>query len=258
MTTDAPILLDISDHIARVTLNRPQKRNAVDATMCAAITQAFDTIEADPNVRVTVLSGKGPVFCSGMDLRAYQQGQSDQILFGQYGFAGFVKRRRQKPVIAAVHGAALAGGFEIMLACDLAVASENAVFGLPEAKLGLIAGGGGAFRLAQRMPRVLANEMLLSGRSVSAQVMQQYGMLNHVTSDGEVIDKAHEIATDIAKNAPLSLASSLALSDQSCAVSEPDLWAQSDAALSQLGQSHDVQEGISAFLEKRAPKWQGS
>lgn len=251
------LTLTVKDGIATVTLNRPERRNAIDPEMTHALRDAFDRIEADPTVRVTVLAGAGPVFCAGMDLKAFLAGNARDILFGDYGFAGFVNRRRTKPVIAAVQGAALAGGFEIMLACDMVIAGENAVFGLPEAKLGLIAGGGGALRLARRIPRVLANEMVLTANTYSAERMAGWGLVNRVVPDAEVVAEASKMAADIARNAPLSIMESLDLADGAFAEEEVPLWQANDAALQRLSQSSDVREGVAAFFEKRAAEWKG-
>lgn len=247
------ILFKQSDGIATVTFNRPSQRNAVNAEMCERMVSIFDNIETDDAIRVTILTGTGNAFCAGMDLKAFQDGQATEILFGFHGFAGFVKRERTKPVIAAVNGAAMAGGFELMLACDLAVASSTAIFGLPEPRLGLFAGGGGAIRLPNRIPRVQANEMLLTGQPISAERALHWGLLNDIT-DGDVVARAKSIAKGIVANAPQSIISSLALSN--LAGQQPVPWDASDAALARIIETPDCLEGIQAFCEARPPKWQ--
>lgn len=251
------VQIEVTGGVAQVTLNRPERRNAIDPEMTLALRAAFDRIEADPTTRVSVLCGAGPVFCAGMDLKSFLAGNAEAILYGPHGFAGFVARTRRKPVIAAVTGAALAGGFEIMLACDMVVAGESAIFGLPEAKLGLVAGGGGAIRLARRIPRVLANELLLSAKTYSAAEMRDWGLLNRVVPDAEVLAAAQDLARAVAANAPLSIEASLALSDRAFAAEETALWQANDAALQRLSDSADVTEGIGAFFEKRPPEWKG-
>ena len=255
MSSTECVTVEVENGVARVTLNRPESRNAIDPEMTAALRAAFDRIEADPEVRASVLAGAGPVFCAGMNLKSFLGGEAEAILYGEGGFAGFVRRARRKPVIAAVTGAALAGGFEIMLACDMVVAGEGAVFGLPEAKLGLIAGGGGAIRLSQRVPRVLANEMLLTAKTYSAAEMERWGLLNRVVPDTEVQAEALDLALTVAANAPLSVSESLALSDLAVSGQEKALWQANDAALKRLSDSADVTEGVRAFFEKRVPRW---
>ncbi|KEO57182.1 enoyl-CoA hydratase-related protein [Thioclava indica] len=257
MSNSDLVRVEISAGVASVVLNRPEQRNAINPDMAAALRAAFDQIEANPEVRVSILSGEGRVFCAGMDLKSFTKGEADAILNGPHRFAGFVARERRKPVIAAVHGAALAGGFEIMLACDLVVATQEAIFGLPEVTLGLVAGGGGAIRLAQRIPRVLANELLLTGKTYPAAEMLRWGLINRVVAQDELADAALELASEIARNAPLSVTEGLALSDQLFRGQEAALWQANDSALAALADSHDVREGIAAFFEKRAPNWSG-
>ncbi len=153
---------------------------------------------------------------------------------------------------------ALAGGFEIMLACDMVIAADTAVFGLPEAKLGLIAGGGGALRLSQRVPRVLANEMLLTAKPFAAAEMARWGVVNRVVAEAEVLTTALALAADIAANAPLSVTETLALSDAAFDSEQITGWALNEVAMHKLANSADVREGVTAFFEKRPPQWTGS
>lgn len=257
MSNNSAILLERRNGIAIVSLNRPDQRNAFDAAMCDQMRDAFDQIEADNSILCTVIAGNGPSFCAGMDLKAFVAGDADKMLFGEYGFAGFVKRKRKKPVIAAIEGAALAGGFELMLACDLVVASGSAKFGLPESKLGLVAAGGGAIRLGRRVPRVIANQILLTGRMFSAQDALQWGLLNNVVPDGEALESAIQLAQEIAQNAPLSIQASLALSDLSTDLVEQHLWEANDQQMQEIGATADAKEGPTAFIEKRKPVWRG-
>ena len=252
--TDA-VLLEVAEGIATITLNRPDQRNAINAEVCAAMRDVIDRVEADDAIRIAILRGAGDVFCAGMDLKAFAAGEGDAILFGQHGFAGFVKRQRTKPVIAAVTGAALAGGFEVMLACDMVIAARDARFGLPEAKLGLFAGAGGVLRLAQRIPRVRANEILLTGQTFDAAMAMELGLLNDVVAEAEVMARARALATVIAANAPLSIAASLDLSN-AAAFSAED-WAANDRKIAAIAKTADSLEGAHAFIEKRAPVWKG-
>ena len=257
MTTD-PVILTVDNAIATVTLNRPDQRNAINPAVCDALRAAFDRVEADPDIRVTILTGAGKLFCAGMDLKAFAGGAGDQILFGQYGFAGFVNRPRTKPVIAAVEGAALAGGFEIMLACDLVTAGQSAQFALPEPTIGLVAGAGGAIRLPRYIPRVRANEILLTGATFTAPEATAWGLLNKLVPDGTALESAQVLAHQIARNAPLAVRATMALTNFVHAHAEARSWPQNDAVIRELGQSADAAEGARAFVEKRAPVWRGA
>lgn len=257
MSNSKTILLERGGGIAIVTLNRPDQRNAFDAAMCDQLRDTFDQIEADNSIFCSVITGNGPSFCAGMDLKAFVAGDADKMLFGEHGFAGFVKRKRKKPVIAAVEGAALAGGFELTLACDMVVASESAIFGLPESKLGLVAAGGGAIRLGQRMPRVIANQMLLTGHVIGAQDALKWGLLNYVVRDGGALENATQLAQEIAQNAPLSIQASLALSHLAASQVEQHLWEANDQRMVEIGKTADAKEGPTAFIEKRKPIWRG-
>lgn len=247
------VLFDVSDGVATVTLNRPEQRNAINVAVCDAIRAVFDQIEGDPDIRATVFTGQGGMFSAGMDLKAFAAGDGDKILFGEHGFGGFVKRVRTKPVIAAVEGAALAGGFEMMLACDIVVAGQTAAFGLPEPKLGLFAGAGGAMRLAARIPRVHANEILLTGRTFDTAKADRFGLLNAVVPDGNATTVAQGIAAEIAQNAPLSISATIKI-----AGGDPEDWSANDRMIAEIGQSADSKEGARAFIEKRKPVWRGA
>lgn len=251
------VLLHVANGVATITLNRPDQRNAFNPEVCDAMRAAFDRIEADPDVRVAVLTGAGALFCAGMDLKAFAAGAGDTILFGEYGFGGFVKRSRTKPVIAAVEGAALAGGFEIMLACDLVVAGASTQFALPEVRIGLIPGAGGAVRLPVSIPRVRANEILLTGKPFGAQEAAAWGVINRIADDGTALATAQGIAADIASNAPLAVRHTLAIAKQAHAENDKAHWPRNDEIIKEIGQTADAAEGARAFIEKRAPIWQG-
>ncbi|WP_400084028.1 crotonase/enoyl-CoA hydratase family protein [Yoonia sp. R78084] len=251
------VLYHAENGIATVTLNRPDQRNAINPEVCDGIRTAFDKVEADPDVRVAILNGTGALFCAGMDLKAFAAGAGDVILFGQYGFGGFVKRARTKPVIAAVEGAALAGGFEMMLACDLVVAGASTQFALPEVRIGLIPGAGGAVRLPVTIPRVRANEILLTGAAFGAQEAADWGLINRITPDGAALQTARTIAAQIAANAPLAVRHTLAIANRALAENDAAHWPANDEIIHQIGQTADAAEGARAFIEKRAPVWRG-
>jgi enoyl-CoA hydratase len=243
--------------IGRIRLERPEQRNAVNTAMALALRDAVSAFEDDPGVRVAVLAGAGPVFCAGMDLAAFAGGESPGLDDGD-GFAFFVRRRRTKPVIAAVQGGAFAGGFEIMLACDLAIAATGAVFALPEVRRGIIPAGGGAVRLPARIPPVVAREMLLTGAPVTAERAFDLGLLNAVVPPDELEDAAEALAATIADNAPVAIAAALAVCEIAAGRSEADAWTESNRQWRRVVNSHDAREGALAFKERRPPDWRGA
>ena len=251
------VLYTAAEGVATVTLNRPDQRNAINPEVCDQIRHAFDQVEADPDIRAAILTGAGALFCAGMDLKAFAAGAGDQILFGQYGFGGFVKRQRTKPVVAAVEGAALAGGFEMMLACDLVVAGQSAQFALPEVRIGLIPGAGGAVRLPVSVPRVRANEILLTGKPFGADDAASWGVINRVVPDGTALTAAQDMARDIASNAPLAVRHTLAIANAAHIANDAAHWSENDRIITEIGKTADAAEGARAFIEKRAPVWQG-
>ncbi|NGO53733.1 enoyl-CoA hydratase-related protein [Allomesorhizobium camelthorni] len=243
--------------IGRICLNRPEQRNAIDTRMALALREAVTAFEDDASARVAILGGAGPVFCAGMDLAAFAAGERPG-LDDEDGFAFFVRRRRRKPIIAAVQGGAFAGGFEIMLACDLAVATIDARFAFPEVKRGIIAAGGGAVRLPSRMSLVVAREMLLTGDPITAARAYELGLLNTVVSTPELNAAAEDLARRIAINAPLAVAASLSLCEIAAAAGEADGWAKTVLEWRRVETSEDAREGAVAFKEKRDPVWRGA
>lgn len=257
MTTYETLTLESEGRCATITLNRPERRNSVNAALAQELHDAILTCEADPQVSVIILTGTGSSFCAGMDLAAFGAGEVDDILHGPGRFAGFVGLKRQKPVIAAINGPAVAGGFEIVLACDLAVSVDTAVFGLPEAKRGLIAGAGGIFRLARQLPRAVVNELILLGEPVSAQRAYELGLLNKVVTADALMPAARDMAARLISSAPMSVSLGLQLARTAAAGDEDQLWALNNDFLNQTVASDDVKEGARAFLEKRPPHWRG-
>jgi len=245
-------------HVAVVMFNRPEVRNAVNREVAVTLDRIVVELERDPDVRCAILTGAGgQAFCTGADLKEVSAGGLESLFSGEGGFAGFVTARRTKPWIAAVNGFALAGGFEIALACDMIVASEDAEFGLPEVLRGLIASAGGAFRLPRRLPRALAMEMLASASRMDARRAASFGMVNHVVPKAEVLDRAIALAVAIAANAPVAVAESLALARLAHDLDDARLARMSLEAQARIMKTEDFQEGPRAFLEKRAPRWVG-
>jgi len=241
---------EIHGPIALIRLNRPEVRNAVNLALTAELRAALAWLEGDDTLRAAVLTGAGRFFCAGMDLAAFAAGERPG-LNDPDGFAGFVRADRSKPVIAAVNGGAVAGGFEIVLACDMVVAEQGAILGLPEVKRGLIAAGGGALRLPRRLPPAIAAEMLLTGDPISADRAAALGLVNRVVAADALIPTALALAAKVAANAPLALRLT-----RQVALGAED-WAASDAAWATIAASDDALEGSRAFVEKRAPRWSG-
>jgi enoyl-CoA hydratase/carnithine racemase len=248
----------VGPHIELVTLNRPEARNAVNAAVASQLGALVETLETDPEVWVVILTGAGGVaFSAGADLREVSNGGMEGLYTPQGGFAGFTEARRTKPWIAAVEGFALAGGFELVLACDLAVASSGSSFGLPEVSRGLVAAAGGAYRLVRAMPRALALELIATGDRLAASRAQALGLINRLTEDGHAVADALKLATAICANAPLAVRESLAIARQAADLNDRSLMRLSLEAQAGLSQTADFVEGPSAFLERRAPNWQG-
>ncbi len=243
--------------VGTITLDRPAARNAINGQIARGIEAAIDRIEDDPEVWVGILAAKGPVFCAGADLRAASEGRGAELATARGGFGGIVKRRRTKPLIAAVDGPALAGGCEIVLACDLVVASTDARFGIPEVKRGLIAGAGGLFRLGRHLPRNLAMQLALTGDPIDAARAAHFGMVNILTDPGQALVGAMALADQVVANAPVSVRLSRQVLLDTAAMDDAEAFEASAAAFVLNCQSADFTEGPAAFLEKRAPRWSG-
>jgi enoyl-CoA hydratase len=256
-TSDCVSYRVAADHRAVITIDRPEARNAVSPEVAQGIEAAIDTAEADDAVRVMVLTGTPPVFSAGADLKAIQAGRGDELATERGGFAGVVRRERTKPLIAAVEGAALAGGTEIVLACDLVVASREARFGLPEVKRGLVAAAGGLFRLGRRIPLNLALECALTGDPIDAGLARQHGLVNQLCEPGGALDAALALAGRITANAPLAIRESRAIVLDCTWADDDEAWRRTHEARELVAASDDVREGVAAFIEKRAPVWTG-
>lgn len=243
-------------HVLVITVCRPEMRNAIDRATSQAIAQAMDVLDSDSNLTVGILTGAGAHFCSGMDLKAFLRGE--RVELPGRGLAGIIETPPRKPVIAAVEGYALAGGFEIALACDLMVAADNAQFGLPEVKRGLIAGSGGLMRLPQRIPRQIAMQYALTGDLMSAAEAREWGLVNQLTAPGEALAAAKVLAHKIAANAPLAAQVSKQVVVESWDWSAKERWQRQNALLENIIHSDDAREGALAFSEKRPPVWTGT
>jgi enoyl-CoA hydratase len=238
-----------------VTIQRPAQRNAIDRAASQAIADAMDLLDADDALSLGILTGAGGHFCSGMDLKAFLRGERIELL-GR-GLAGIVETPPAKPLIAAVEGYALAGGCEIVLACDLVVAAEDAQFGIPEVRRGLIAGSGGLIRLPQRIPRQIALEHALTGQPMSAVQARQWGLVNRLTPPGQALAGALLLAGEIAANGPLAVRVTKQIMTQAPDWPAQELWSRQRELLERVIASEDAREGARAFAEKRSPRWTG-
>jgi enoyl-CoA hydratase len=249
------ILRERIGRIEVLTMNRPEARNAINLALAQALGDALDELEADDSCWVVVLTGAGDkAFSAGMDLKAFAAGE---FPITEHGFAGITKRSFSKPLIAAVNGAALAGGLEVMLSCDLVVAVEHAMLGIPEASRGLIAGAGGLIRLPKRIPRSIALELALTAEPISAARAHAVGLVNRVVSAELLMAESLALAERIAKNAPMAVRRSKQVMLDATELSEAEAWVLNDETFEVIGKSKDALEGAVAFAEKREPNWTG-
>jgi enoyl-CoA hydratase/carnithine racemase len=242
-------------HVALLTLNRPEARNAISPEVSVAVADILDGLENDDDVRAVVVTGAGDVFCAGADLKVVAQGRGMEIAAAKGGFAGLVRRDFPKPIIAAVNGAALAGGFEIVLACDLVVASETARFGIPEAARGLMAAAGALVRLPKRVPLPIALELAMTGDPVDAPRALALGLVNRIVPADRVIPEALGLAERIGQNSPVAVRLARQLVREMVDLTEADGWRRNNELAIEVFASGDAVEGATAFAEKRAPVW---
>lgn len=252
--SDEVLIVD-RDGIRVMTINRPQVRNAINLATALALRTAMAELDAQDDLRVGVLTGAGGGFSAGMDLKAFGQGEIPTVTPG--GFAGFTEAPPRKPLIAAVEGFALAGGFELVLACDLVVAAEDSRFGLPEASRGLVAAAGGLLRLPAVLPRNVAMEMALTAQPVSATRAYELGLVNRLTSRDGALAGAIALAEEICVNAPLALAMSKRIIVESADWQSMEAFDRQRPLVTAIESSADAREGALAFVEKRPPRWSG-
>ena len=255
-STNVPeVLVEHVDGMAIITINRPEARNAVNRAVSYGVCAALDELEARDDLRVGILTGAGGTFCSGMDLKAFLRGEAIRV--EGRGLLGLVFDPPGKPLIAAVEGYALAGGFEAMLACDLAVAARDAQFGIPEAKRGLAAAAGGLLRLPRLIPARIALEMALTGDFVGAERLAALGLINTLTEPGDALAEAKRLAARIIANAPLSVAASKRVMTEQRDWPLHEQFERQAAITAPVLASEDAREGARAFAEKREPHWRG-
>jgi enoyl-CoA hydratase len=249
------VLTEVDGGVAVITINRPEARNAVNGEVARGIAAAVDEFDGADGVRVLIITGAGGTFSAGMDLKAFLAGDAPTV--AGRGFGGIAEQPPVKPVIAAVEGYALAGGFELALSCDLIVASETAKFGLPEVRRGLVAAAGGLLRLPRRVPYHLAMEIALTGEHFTAARLHQAGLVSRVTGAGQAVAGARELAAQVAQGAPLALAATKRVIVESADWDSSEAFARQGEVIRPVFTSADAMEGAAAFAQKRTPVWRG-
>jgi enoyl-CoA hydratase len=249
------VLVEYAERIAVITINRPQARNAINRAVSAGMAQAFADLDERDDLTVGIVTGAGGTFSSGMDLKAFLAGENVRI--EGKGLGGLTQSPPRKPLIAAVEGWALAGGCEVALACDLIVAANDAKFGIPEVKRGLVAGAGGLIRLPRRIPAGIAMELALTGDPLPAVDAHRLGLVNALTEPGGALEGARALARRIAANGPLAVAATKQIVTQQHDWDLADFWDRQEPVVRPVFDSDDAREGALAFAEKRAPAWKG-
>lgn len=247
---------EIVDGVMIITVNRPEARNAINYETAVVLADVFDQLDANPEVTIGILTGAGNTFSSGMDLKAFALNGQRPTIEGR-GFAGLCERPPRKPMIAAVEGYALAGGCEMALACDMIVAADNANFGLPEVKRGIVAGAGGMMRLPARIPYHIAMEYILTGDMLPAARAYDLGLVNRLVESGKALDVAMELARAVSANGPLAVQTAKKIVTDSRDWRQADMFHLQRPRVAHIFTSADAKEGATAFAEKRAPVWQG-
>jgi enoyl-CoA hydratase len=243
--------------VAVLTINRPEARNAVNGDVARTMEEGLDRLEEDEDIWVGIVTGAGPVFSAGADLKAIASGQAADLQTKRGGFGGIAARQRTKPLIAAVDGPALAGGTEIVLSCDLVVASTNARFGIPEVKRSLVAAAGGLFRLPRALPRNIAMELALTGDPIDAERAHHFGLVNELVEPGKALEAALALAERVTVNAPIAVRESRRVLLEGMLADDDSAWKITFDAMAKAMATEDFAEGPRAFIEKRAPEWKG-
>ena len=244
-------------HVAILTINRPEARNAINGDVARGIEDGIDRLEDDVDLWLGIITGVPPVFSAGADLKEINAGNAASLATSKGGFAGITKRERTKPIIAAVDGPALAGGTEIVLSCDLVVASTTATFGIPEVKRSLVAAAGGLFRLGRKIPLNVAMECTLTGDPITAERAYGFGLVNQLVEPGKAFEAALELAARVEANAPVAVRASRKVVIDATYAPDDVGWKMSDAGFAEAAGSEDFKEGLTAFIEKRPPNWTG-
>ena len=250
------VLVEHDDGLVVITINRPHVKNAVNRAVSYGVCEAIDEMERRDDLRLAILTGAGGNFSTGMDLKAFSQGEVTRV--EGRGILGIAYTPPKKPLIAAVEGYALAGGFESVLACDLLVAARDAKFGLPEAKRGLLALAGGLLRLPRYIPQRIALELALTGEMVTAERLDRYGLVNRLVEPGQALAEAKALARQILANAPMSVAYSKQIMVEQRDWPQGEMWERQMRLAGHVLASNDAKEGARAFVERRSPRWTNS
>lgn len=254
MSDNQEVLTEVEDGVLIVTINRPDAKNAMSKAAAEGIAAAMDRLDSEDDLRVGILTGAGGTFCSGMDLKGFLRGESPTV--EGRGFGGVVQSPPAKPLIAAVEGYALAGGLELMIACDLVVAHKDAKFGIPEVKRGLVAAAGGVMMLPDQIPERIAMELALTGDFIDATRAYELGLINEVVN-GPALEGAKTLAAKIAANGPLAVRVSKQVMKESRGWAMDERYTKQTQLIAPVFVSEDAREGAAAFAEKRKPNWKG-
>jgi enoyl-CoA hydratase len=249
------VLTDATDGVLLITLNRPDQRNAVNAAVAEGVAAALERLDGEDELRVAILTGAGKGFCAGMDLKAFVTGERP-FVEGR-GFAGIVERPPAKPIVAAIEGFAVAGGFEVALACDLIVAARGARLGIPEVKRSLVAAGGALLHLPRRIPYHVAMELALTGDPIDAERGYELGIVNRLAEPGGAVAAARELAAAVAANGPLAIDATKRIMRAQQDWPQDEAWARQREISEPVFGSEDAREGATAFTERREPVWKG-
>ncbi len=256
-TAEAAVVTEHRGNLLIIRLNRPQARNAVNGELAKGVEAAIDELENNDALTAAVLAANGPVFCAGADLKMIAAGRDAELATERGGFGGLVRRKRTKPLVAAVHSSAFAGGFELVIACDIVVAAQGIQFGLPEVKRSLVALAGGLVELPGLIGEKLAYEIALTGEPVPAERLYQLGFINRLVPAEQVLDEALKLATAICDNGPLAVRASKRIIAEGRDLATDARWKMSNEVGYPVFKTEDAQEGPRAFIEKRKPVWKG-
>lgn len=248
------VVTEKKDGILLIRLNRPEAKNCVNDALAQGIDDALTELENEDDLLVGVITGEGGVFCTGFDLKGYLKGETGTT---DRGFGGITRKQTEKPLIAAIEGYAVAGGMEIMLSCDLVVAADNAKFGIPEPKRGLVAAAGALIKLPKKIPYQSAMHLALTGDMIDAQRAYNLGLVCELSEPGHALDKAIALAKVLIENAPLAVKISRAIVKQGAELDEQAGWQLQDELGLPVLDTADAREGATAFAERRAPVWRG-
>ncbi|MEK4425795.1 crotonase/enoyl-CoA hydratase family protein [Solibacillus sp. FSL K6-1523] len=256
-TREDLILTERRGRLLIVTINRPEAKNAFDFATSSQMNEAMDMYENDPELSVAIITGAGGVFSAGADLKALGRGEKLSGPMLSRGGFGIMRKPPNKPIIAAIEGHAVAGGFELALCCDLIVAAKGSKMGLPEAKHNLVAVGGGLIHLPKRMPYHLVMELALTADMWPVERMHTYGVVNRIAEPGESLNVAIELAERLLENGPTALIASKEIIRQSYDWTVEEAWENQVPIAKHAMESEDRDEGLRAFAEKRKPVWTG-